>query len=48
VTSAAPAHLLRVIVAAHCALSKRAEEFYAHAGGIMADANMKLRVMLLS
>ena len=37
-----------VEVAARCALSKRAEAFYAHAGGVMADTNMKLRVMLLS
>jgi hypothetical protein len=41
-------NIVWVEVAARCALSKRAEEFYAHAGGIMADANMKLRVMLLS
>ncbi len=37
-----------VEVAARCALSKRAEAFYQHAGSVMADANMKLRVMLLS
>jgi hypothetical protein len=37
-----------VEVAARCALSQRAHEFYQHAGGVMADANMKLRLMLLS
>ena len=37
-----------VEVAARCALSKRAEAFYQQAGGVMANANMKLRVMLLS
>lgn len=37
-----------VEVAARCALSPRAEAFYEHAGSVMADANMKLRLMLLS
>ena len=37
-----------VEVAAHCALSPRAEQFYHHAGGVLAEANMKLRLMLLS
>jgi len=37
-----------VEVAARCALSERARAFYAHAGEVMADANMRLRLMLLS
>ena len=37
-----------VEVAARCALSPKAHEFYQHAGGVMAEANIKLRLMLLS
>ena len=37
-----------VEVAARCALSPKAEEFYQHAGGVLADQGMKLRLMLLS
>jgi hypothetical protein len=37
-----------VEVAARCALSPRAEQFYQHAGSVLAEANMKLRLMLLS
>lgn len=37
-----------VEVAARCALSPRAEDFYVHAGATMADANIRLRFMLLS
>lgn len=37
-----------VEVAARCSLSARAHEFYKHAGGVMAENNMKLRLMLLS
>jgi hypothetical protein len=36
-----------VEVAGRCALSPRAEEFYHHAGQVLADANMRLRFMLL-
>lgn len=37
-----------VEVAGRCALSPRAEDFYHHAGTTMADANIRLRFMLLS
>jgi hypothetical protein len=37
-----------VEVAARCSLSQRGQAFYQHAGSVMAEANMKLRLMLLS
>jgi hypothetical protein len=37
-----------VEVAARCALSRRAEAFYQHASGVLAETNIGLRVMLLS
>ena len=37
-----------VEVAARCALTPKAEDFYHHAGQVMAEANMQLRFTLLS
>jgi hypothetical protein len=37
-----------VEVAGRCALSARAEDFYHHAGRVLAEANMRLRFMLLA
>jgi hypothetical protein len=41
-------NLVWVEVAARCALSRRAEDFYDHARSVLSETNMGLRVMLLS